>query len=288
MFYNITTELKFAFVALLGICFLSSTLEARDYQSKKLIEELGSVKSAEIQIELGLAEVDIKPGVSNQLISLDAYYDLDYVDPVLEVERDGDHAYILIKTNDLKKFKNRNNSEDKYSIKLSPSPELNLMLEIGLGDNELDLSNLKIKRLSVEAGLSGTSLVVENPNQVRADRITIESGLGEFSSDHLGFLRFDRFDFSGGLGSAEVDLRGFEGEADVNLEVGLGSIELILPRNVGVRLDYEESFLSSVDFEDFEKVGKGRYESEGYDQKQHHLYIDLSVGLGSADIRWKN
>lgn len=251
---------------------------------------LDGVKSAEIRVELGLAEFTLKAGASKTLAQFDAIYDARYTKPSFDYERDGDRAFVLIETKDVKKWKHKDEDrqEAEYRVYLSPEPEIDLKCEVGLGDNELDLTGLKMNRVDLESGLAETDIIVAKPNSIRTKEIEIESGLGELNTDHLGNLRFDRLSLEGGLGSSNLDLRGFEGEGEVVIAVGMGDCTLILPESVGVRLIHEESFMSSVDTRGFVKVDDDRYESQDYDSKESHLLIELEVGMGSVDIEWRN
>ena len=251
---------------------------------------LDGVKSAEVTVELGLAEFTLKSGDPKTLAQFDAIYDARFTQPSFSVERNGDRAYVLIETRDVKKWKHKDEDrqEAEYRVYLSPDPEIDLKCEVGLGDNELDLTGLKINRLNLESGLAETDIIVANPNAIRTKEVSIESGLGELNTDHLGNLKFDRLSLEGGLGSCDLDLRGFEGDAEVVISVGMGDCNLILPESVGVRLVYEESFMSSVDTRGFMKIDDDRYESKDYDSKDSHLLIELEVGMGSVDIEWRN
>jgi ferredoxin len=55
--------------------------------------------------------------------------------------------------------------------------------------------------------------------------------------------------FEGGVGSYILDFSGsLENEVEVDIKVGLGSITISIPDDIGVKIFYEESFISSIDF----------------------------------------
>lgn len=255
--------------------------------SKTFVEPLDGATVAEIQLEIGLAEVHLAAGDPAELIRVESRYDARNIEPVMKVEREGDRVYVLVESKEVKKLRGRGDSDDSYRITISPACVVMLKGELGLGDNSFDFTGLQISRLELEVGLAKTSVELQEANPVRAEEIDIESGLGRFKGTNLGYLRFDRFEFSGGLGSAEIDLSGFEGKGEMVIDVGLGNLELFLPENVGVRLHHEKNFLSNVNFDRFEKIEEGLYQSEGFDTKEHRVDIELNVGLGNASIKWK-
>ncbi len=201
-----------------------------------------------------------------------------------------EEAVIDIISSQKRKFRKnqRHRDNNEFRVEISPVPEIELNCEVGMGDNTLDLSGLNISELNVETGMSDTEVIVEQENKKRVKRIVIENGMGALRSDHLGNLIFDELDVETGMGEMTLDLRGFKGEGFVDVEVGMGSCTIYISRDVGVKLFYDKNFMSSVDFDDFEKVSRRSYKSENYDSKTSFLEIDAEVGMGSIDIVWKN
>ncbi len=275
--------------ALLIVVGLSLYAVADDNITKTFSEPLGDVKAAEVQIELGLAEIDVAPGPKDELASISAQFNPEYTEPVLDVERDGDNAYIMIEAKEIKKRRGlaSKDVDDEYSITLNPDIPIQLRAEFGVCETDVDLSGMTIERLVLESGVSETDVVLSAPNQTRARLVRIETGVSEFNSEGFGYLHFDRLEFDGGVGASVLDFQGYQGDGIVEISVGLGDLNIIIPDNVGVRLYYEKSFLASVDLKRFDRVGNDSYESEDYDKKEHHLEIDLEVGLGAVDFKWK-
>ena len=62
----------------------------------------------------------------------------------------------------------------------------------------------------------------------------------------------------------------------------------MIPRDLPVRIEADDTFLSSVDFKGGRdlKVDDDYYESDDYSSSNIGLSIDISVGLGSVDIEW--
>ncbi len=260
-----------------------------DYETRTFSESKGDIQFAEIQVEMGLAEITLAAGSGDDLASLKAYYDPEYTEPILDVERDGDKAYVRIETKDRKKRRGfgSKNVDDEYDILLNTETVLQIRAEFGVCESELDLTNLQIERLEIETGVAETKVVLSAPNSLRAQEVKLAAGVSEVETEYLGYLRFDRLSYDGGVGSGVLDFRGFEGEAEVEISVGVGDVEVLLPHDVGVRIYYKKSFLAGVDMDDFDEVRKDVYESEGYDSKSNHIEIDLNVGLGEVDFRWK-
>ena len=90
-----------------------------------------------------------------------------------------------------------------------------------------------------------------------------------------------------GLGEATVDFSGnWNQDFSATMEVGLGELKLRLPRGLPVKINCECSFLSSVDFDDFRKIGDDVYVSPSYEDSKDYVQFDISIGLGSAEVVW--
>ncbi len=250
-------------------------------------EPLNGVEEVEVYIEMGLAEFEVRPMDGDQLVRVTGSYAEAWGEPRLEVDRRGDFAEVRFIADDIKEDELHDDMDVAFVMEINRGVLLDLNMELGLGENTVDLSGMRVQELNLESGLSETTILLNEANPVRCEEASIESGLGELVTENLGLLRFDSLEIEGGLGEVELDLRGFEGEGTVDMSIGLGSGIVIIPANLGVALEYEDSFLSDVNLDRFERQRKGSYHSEGYDQAEHHVALELSVGLGSLEFDWR-
>jgi len=281
---------KKATLAIVLIMILGAMLVyAKDRLTFAHVEMLENAQFVELQMELSLAETTVKAGNNDTLIDFSGEYDKDRDEPTMKVDRDNDGSiYVLIESDDSSISLSHNDLDaSELTVKLSPIPEYAIRCDVGLGDNYLDLTGLKIKQLDLDAGLAETELVLDQANELTAERVDIDCGLGSIDSDHLGYLHFERLTVDAGMGEVNLDLRGFEGEGTVDISVGMGSCDIIVPRGVGVRVYSDGGFMSSIDLEDMDKVSKNVWESDGFETADNTLEIDLSVGMGSVDLYWK-
>jgi len=248
-----------------------------------------SIKTLDVNIDLGIADFELMAAVDSNLVTFDVEYNPKYLEPEFDFEKDGEHAYVYMGIDsDYNNHKKKDMDDTRFEVTLSKDVEIEMSCDLGLSDNTLDLSALKIKRLEMDSGLSSTEILLTEANPIRSDLVEIECGLGEFDSDHIGYLLFDELVVEGGLGDISLDLRGYEGDGVVEVSVGMGSCTLIIPRDVGVKLRYDKGLFSSVDAPRFERVRGNLYKSRNYSDKESTLDIDVSVGMGSVDIRWRD
>jgi protein associated with RNAse G/E len=75
---------------------------------------------------------------------------------------------------------------------------------------------------------------------------------------------------------------------EVKIEVGLGAIEVYLQYGLPVKIYAQDTFLSSVDMDDFHKERKGIFISRDWDESAfNRMEMDLEVGLGSISVHWE-
>ncbi|MFH0853242.1 MAG: DUF5668 domain-containing protein [bacterium] len=134
----------------------------------------------------------------------------------------------------------------------------------GIGNltNEFDLkfSNDLLYQLSIDSGAMGMNLDL---SEIRLTRLDIDTG-----ASSLDLILGDKVD-----------------QADVSIEAGASSLDITVPKEVGVKVDIDAG-LSSKNLDDLEKVDDNTYQSEGYDEAEKKVDIDLDIGVSSVTIRW--
>ncbi|MCB2210512.1 cell wall-active antibiotics response protein [bacterium] len=280
-------KLTSALVVVLALCVVIAYAKKRN--SFAHTEALGGAEFVELQLDLSIAETSVKAGEDETLVDFSGEYDEDFDEPTMKVERETDMVYVYLESDDDHHHFGGTDDMDggDYQVLLSPKPEYAIRCDVGLGENNIDLTGLKVKRLELDAGLAETELIVDKPNEIESDRISIECGLGSLETVKLGHLRFKKLDVDAGMGDVTLDLRGYKGEGMVDISVGMGSCDIIVEKGMGIRVYHDGGFLSSIDLDDMEKVRKDVWETDDYDTASIKLDIDLSVGMGDVDLRWR-
>ncbi len=178
-----------------------------------------------------------------------------------------------------------------WNVVLSERYPMSLNIEIGASDAEFDLSGIPIEEMSLEIGAAAGTITFDKPNPVRMVSMDIEAGAASLECFGLGNANCEAFSFEGGAGSFELDFRGeFEGEMDISIEIGLGSADIVLPKDVPVRIEAEtDGWLSSVDFHggDLDEIDDDEFESPDYEHADRRITLSIEVGMGSVDVYFK-
>ena len=286
------------------LCLLVVTTLATAQDIERQITRT-SEKEVKVKITASFGSVNISKGNSDKIVQV--YYrkkhrdeeprlDLDYYihndvgDLRLEMNpkgvevrsrEHGDRHNININVNDFD-FK----SEEWY-IKLVDDIPLSIKAELGAGKNNFDFSGLNISDLSISTGASSSTVEFDKKNENEIDEFKIETGVSKFVAENLNNANFRKLSFDGGVGSYYLDFGGeLTHTVDVDVNVGLGAVKLTIPSNIGVRIKYQDSWLSNLSVDDeFIRMKKGVYETENYLKAEGRMNIYIASGLGSVKIR---
>ncbi len=174
-----------------------------------------------------------------------------------------------------------------WLLRFSDAVPISFDVEQAVGTADLNLTGLRVKDFTLNSGAGDVALVFDKPNGTVIDNITIESGLSKFEGRNLGNANFRRFRFQGGVGASTLDFGGaLAAEADVDLEIGLGIVTIIVPNDVGVRVSYDEGWMSRFDYDQsLRKTSDHEYSSDNYSAARAKLNITIDVGIGSVKLR---
>jgi hypothetical protein len=174
-----------------------------------------------------------------------------------------------------------------WELQLSPDIPVSLDVELGIGKGEFRLGGLQVKDFTLSTGASDVVLSFDSPNVGTIENINIESGLSRFQARNLGNANFKHLRFQGGVGSYLLDFSGsLTSEVDVDLEVGLGVVTVVIPSNVGARIVYDETWMSSIDLDpDFRTAGDNIYTTSNLGTAAGRMNLRVNSGVGSVKVR---
>lgn len=190
-----------------------------------------------------------------------------------------------INSNALNSLINKGNDNYVINFFMPKKISTDLKLDFGLGKVDLDFSGLRVTGLVMDCGFSDVNMRSEKPNIVKCDNISISTGVSDFNSSSLGNFNASKYYFDVGAGSAQIDMSGSANrDTKVKIDVTLGSLELKLPANTNIDLIIDQNLLSSINIRDLLSDGEGKYKSKEIQKRWPSMQLEISVGVGSADI----
>ncbi|NQU28918.1 MAG: hypothetical protein HQ528_11565 [Candidatus Marinimicrobia bacterium] len=297
----------------------SGKAEEGDYSTEDYSYNVSDVDYLEVKFDYSLGSLNIKAGEKNMIIGTIKYNSEDFT-PVVNYENYGSKGVFTAKlksghardedefSHSRSRSSSRSHSSEsadeeddgirfsfdfsdlnneysqEFDFKLPPEILINLELDFGVGETDIDLTDLTISNLEMDCGLSDTKIKIDKPNKTKCKEIYIESGLGDLNAYGLGNLRAKYINLDIGLGSAYIDLSTQKNDLVGDIEVGLGSLDLVLPEKANITLRVEDSFLSSIDVDEMVKTGHKEWSTTDFNERYPNIELDISIGLGSVDV----
>lgn len=228
-------------VAAVPLLLFISACDVTDLKTGPMRDEpmsvdLGNTERANVELDFGAGQLNLKGGGDN-LISGEFKYNSDVLKPVVQTSRNGSHAVVTIKQGSIHGSLG-GNMKSEWDLQLNGKTLLDLALNCGAGQDELDLRDVALRSLKVQMGAGQVDLDLRG-HPTRDYEVEISGGVGQ-ATVHLPEGVGIRAEAHGGLGS--IDVTGLQKTGDhyenalydkakVNLrlkvEGGIGEINLI-------------------------------------------------------------
>jgi len=290
---RVGTKMKALLVALI----LFAELYAEDLTVEQHNIPYKGEKELDVGIEFGFGRLDLMSGKSNDyILESEMSYLRKRYKPIVKYKKLGGVGKLHLYTEKFEKGsffglnkKDRGRSGDigksHWKLKFNRSIPSAFEIDLGLGKGNLDFTDLRVNDLSLECGMSDVKIEFRRENEEVIRSLSIESGLGSVKANGLGNANIEHLDIECGLGSANLR---FDGDLQQNIKgkvtVGLGSVKISIPNNVGVEIEAERSFLSSLNLGNFDEIDEDIYRSENWKEADRKIYLMIEIGLGSVDI----
>lgn len=244
-------------------------------------------KDLVVEIEFGAGKFALEPRDMADAGKLKVEYEPEYVSFDVDYKERESTGYVRMES-DFRRRHHDDDIENRWDLALSTRYPMELDLSIGACDARMDLGGIPIRMATVEIGAADGLIEFRKPNPERMEEFNFDIGAASVELQGLANANFEYLDLEIGAASCDIDLSGeFEGESVIELDVGAGSADFLVPEDLAIAIEADtDGWFSSVDFEDLdlEKVSRGRYESEGFQDAKKRIVIMVDVGFGSVDF----
>jgi hypothetical protein len=268
-----------AVILLVGLMLVGPSLGwAPNVEAKEatFTEPVGDASSARVDLNLGVADTTITVlSDSEDLFSADLTYvgDVEFV-----AEGETNKTISLSQTDEFDEGISLSNFgwffDDEslsWNIGLSPDVPVDLSINGGVGEANLDLSGLQLTGLEIDGGVGQIS--VSLPSTLEDNRVRINGGVGEFEVRVPSGPRLT-LDINGGVGEFTVEVPD-DAHVTLNSEGGIG----------GVNLPPDFRCIENCDDSDF--IGEnGTWVTEREENAERQvIVINYQGGVGALNIR---
>ena len=285
-------------ILILFIIFCITIINAKSDYYKNLEYQYNIKKYDRLRVYLdcSIGNLVMKPSNNKYIITGNIDYNSTLAKPSVKLTNKNNISRLDLKIKADKIIKSDNKSlvnsliedgNDNYKINFEMPTKMStdMNLNFGLGKVDLDFSGIRIAQLVMNCGLSDVTLINTKSNIINCENIHISTGISDFNSTGLGNFNSTNYSFDVGMGSAEIDMSGSANKnSNLKIDVTVGSLELKLPKNTNIELLIEKNMLSSINVKGLISSGDGKYTSKDIRERWSTMKIEISVGLGSADI----
>lgn len=206
---------------------------------------------------------------------------------------------------------------DKSSIKIQNEKALDVSIRLGAGDLTISGSTEKAAEVdfsynveelkpvidyAIVEGKGQLSIIQSNMNKPMGNiegleyqgnvvlnkslpvTLYVKTGAGENLLD-LRTVQLQNAEIYTGVGQTTINLAGdYKNGFDASIESGIGNTEIIVPKNVGVKILIENG-MGKVEAEGLKSVEKDIYVNESYDKAKIKTNLKIKMGVGDLIIK---
>jgi len=274
---------------LVALASTSSAVRAqtlREYSSTR--QDHGESRlAATIQYTGGTLE--LAPAPAGILYALRLTYDADRVAPVARF--DAGTPRLTLGTEALRQSGgvrvSHRGTPPAATIGLGTHADLDLDIELGAAEANLELGGIRISRLSLQTGASKTVVRFSEANPIRCSEAQLSAGAAELLVVGLGYSRCGEVDFTGGVGKVTLDFGGrWSGPIHLDANMAMGELVLRVPRQAGVKLELDK-FLASFAPAGLVRSADGRtWMSGGFAGAGQQLVVEVETAFGGVTVEW--
>lgn len=107
-------------------------------------------------------------------------------------------------------------------------------------------------------------------------------GAGELDFDFTNY-KIKKLDIETGAASIDIKLGDKQDKVDVDIESGVASVKIKVPESVGCEIKMDGA-LNAKDFDNFEKIKDGLWQTKGFDKATKKIYLNVDSGLSSLKV----
>lgn len=229
-----------------------------DLQTKEESVSRQDASQVEVDVRMGAGELSIGGG-GEQLLDGTFTYNVDAWEPEVTYDVSGGTGRLAITQPEVEEIGIPDNSlRYSWDLRFNEEVPLEMEVDLGAGESNLDLAGLDLSSLRVGTGAGQVDVNLGGS----LENLRMETGVGEIN-----------------LNLANR----WEQDLEARISGGLGSLTLLLPSDVGARVTVRQG-LGSVDASGLTQNGD-TFTNDAYGDSQVTLDITIEGGVGDVNLR---
>ena len=275
-----------AMVLAIAIGASAGAAPAQSWRTVEAFRPARSLDTLRVRVDYTVGALRVQAAGDSLLYRAQLRYDAERFEPVRAFDAASGTLNVGVRGDDRIPLRGSSGKEQgTLTLALASAQPVDLELDLGATDSDLDLSGIPVSRLVIASGVSELSLRFATENPVVMRELTIDAGVASVTVDHLGNANAERMRVSGTVGRIELDMRGaWTGTREIEVVVTFGVATVRVPRSVGVRVTHSR-VLGTFDAAGFTQRGD-EYVNAAWGTAEQKLYIDARTTFGSLDVQW--
>lgn len=233
-------------------------VEVGDLQFDSEVVELGDAEEVRVDVKMGAGELKVDNG-SDSLMEADFTYNVESWTPEVSYSVEDKKGRLTIRQPQTSQITLDGQFKYEWDLRFARDIPLDMRIECGAGDYDLDLARLMLTSLDVKVGAGNVNVdLTENPD---LEDVEVDIGAGSVDMDFDGL---------------------WEKDVNVDIQGGVGSISLRLPKDVGVRVHVSKG-IGNVNTSGLGRDGD-TYTNAAYGESDVVLDIYIQAGIGQIDL----
>jgi len=272
-------------LALAG-AFLPAAAGAQQWRTIESARQLTGTELTKVSVTFAGGKFVLSPLPGKLLYQMQIHYDEQVADAVHEFDA-GNHQLTLGMSHANMGWRAlramKNDEGGRMTVGLNPSVPMDLELELGGAEAEVELGGMRLNNLKLHIGLAGSRVNFSSPNLTEMEELSLDVGLGGVKLENLGNANVAQINISGGMDGINLDFGDrVMRDVKINADVAFGGLKIQIPSSAGVTVQAETK-LGSFKPQGFTKVN-GAWFTPNWNQASTHVTIVANTALGGLAV----
>lgn len=268
-------------VAVAALALGAAPAGAQTWRTLDVSRQLHDSGALQVKVQYGAGRLELHAAATRVLYDMRLRYDAERTEPLHAFTQNPRVLRLGVRKQNVKVPNDRNPAEMR--LDLADAVPMELSLELGAVEADLDLTRLRLQRLDVQTNASEATLRFDSPNPEPMTSMRLDVGAASLKALRLANANAEEISVDAGVGNVDLDFGGeWRRDMSLDVEVSLGVAHLRVPSDVGVRVEVRKA-LGSFEHDGLEKRD-GAYYSENWDTARHRLRIRAEATLGKVEL----
>jgi hypothetical protein len=259
----------------------SAPAAAQSWRTLGVARQLHDSAAVKVDVEYGAGRMTLGAASVPLLYDMRLRYDADRAEPLHAYSADTRALRVGVRKPEVR-FRGDGEGAE-LRLNLTDAAPLDLSLDLGAVEAELDLSRLRVNALDLECGAADATLRFDAPNPERMRSLSLDVGAASLTALRLANANAGDVRVDAGAGLVDLDFSGaWTQDVTLTVDVTLGAVRVHVPGDVGVRVDVDK-VLGSFEHDGLVKRA-GSYFSDNWDGAHYKLHVRADATLGKLEL----